>query len=126
MKPLISLVALALGFAAVSVVVKVQQDPFAFTRLQGHVPHSQATAVQAIPVRAVLEPSAVVEPSIENTTVFLEETEIVGRAPVRHRPTAVAPDPEPEVTVLPAPCTDGEYRLIDEHRGVRLMCHATP
>jgi hypothetical protein len=24
--------------------------------------------------------------------------------------------------VIPAPCVEGQYRQIEEHRGVRLMC----
>ena len=125
MKALISALALVLGFAAVSVVVRIQNNPLAFTRLD----HRDAVVANAIPAApaapAIRIGTTVVESVPESVTVWLEEVQVVGRfsAPV---PVVQAEEAEPEVTVLPAPCTDGEYRLLEEGRGVRLMCNLSP
>lgn len=120
MKALISVVALALGSAAVFLIVTIQNNPLAFTRLD---PEDTVVAVPAEP--RVRIGTTVKESIPESVAVWLEETRIVGSLP---QATRVAPteEPEPEVTVLPAPCNNGEYRLLDEQRGVRLMCNVTP
>jgi hypothetical protein len=120
-KALISAIALVLGSAAVFVIVRIQNDPFAFTRLE---PGAKDVPVVAEPgVRIGITE---VQKSVpESVTVWLEEIRIVGRASHAPRAAPIA-DEEPEVTVLPAPCNDGEYRLIDETRGVRLSCNVGP
>ena len=60
----------------------------------------------------------------------------VGTKAASRRVTRVLADPKPAVEepetvdpsqdrLIPAPCTDGEYRKLDETRGVRLMCPGT-
>lgn len=121
MKALISAIALVLGSAAVFVIVKIQNDPFAFTGLEGRA--KDVTVLVEPRVRIGL--TEVQKPEPESVTVWLEETRIVGRLPQAPRAAPTAAE-EPEITVLPAPCNDGEYRLIDETRGVRLNCSVRP
>jgi hypothetical protein len=120
-KPLISAIALVLGSAAVFVIVRIQNDPFAFTGLEGR---AKDVPVLAEP-RVRIGITQVQKSAPESITVWLEETRIVGRERQAPRPAPTA-EAEPEVTVLPAPCNDGEYRLIDETRGVRLSCNVGP
>jgi hypothetical protein len=59
------------------------------------------------------------EPSV-NPVITLDEIDIVARPTPRAQ---AAPAPEPNAPKLIAPpCVDGEYRSIDEQRGVYLIC----
>jgi hypothetical protein len=119
MKPLIALVALALGAGAVGVTLTIQSNRFAFTSL------GEGT----MPVAEALLPPKPAAPAAVSRTVQLDEVTVAGvltpvKKPVRRaplRPVAVV-EPEPVVHVVPAPCVDGEYRKLEENRGVRLMC----
>ena len=111
MKALIGFLSLALGAAAIALIVKIQTDPFAFT---SHVPVvAEPVATQGIPVEAA-------------NVITLADVKISGilsRQPT-HKPRAAVPRraTAPKVKVVPAPCVDGQYRLLDPQRGVRLMC----
>ena len=116
MKALIGFVSLVLGGVVIAALVKLETDPFAFT---SHTP------VISEPTRA----SVAAQPAQEHV-ITLADVTIVGhlsrhvlhraRANVAARATAMAA--EPVVKVIPAPCVDGQYRKLEAHRGVRLMC----
>jgi hypothetical protein len=116
---------MVLGAGAVAVTVGIQQNPLLFTS-----PQPPVIEVPYVPRQAPVMPSpvaAVVIPEVQITAV---PQKFVAEEPIR-RLTPPAPKKAveaPEVIdlsqdrVIPAPCTDGEYRKLDEHRGVRLMC----
>jgi hypothetical protein len=114
MKPLIALLAVILGCASVGVVLTIQRNPLAFTRLDGHELAPASLKAPSLPgVSDIMDAS---EPS--GRIVQIAEVRIVGRV---FRPSPPVQDAI-EHRVVPAPCRDGEYRLIDAVRGVRLMC----
>lgn len=116
---------MVLGAGAVAVTVGIQQNPLLFTS-----PEPPVIEVPYVPRQAPVMPSpvaAVVIPEVQITAV---PQKFVAEEPIR-RLTPPAPKKAveaPEVIdlsqdrVIPAPCNDGEYRKLDEHRGVRLMC----
>ena len=116
---------MVLGAGAVAVTVGIQQNPLLFTS-----PQPTVIEVPYVPRQAPVMPSpvaAVVIPELQITAV---PQKFVAEEPIR-RLTPPAPKKAveaPEVIdlsqdrVIPAPCNDGEYRKLDEHRGVRLMC----
>lgn len=116
---------MVLGAGAVAVTVGIQQNPLLFTS-----PQPPVIEVPYVPRQAPVMPSpvaAVVIPEVQITAV---PQKFVAEEPIR-RLTPPAPKKAveaPEVIdlsqdrVIPAPCNDGEYRKLDEHRGVRLMC----
>lgn len=118
MKPLIALFALGLGVAAIGVTVEIQANRFAFTSM-GEKPAFVAEV--SIPVKPVVVPSRVVQ--LDEVTV---EGMLTPRPAARKRATppraAPPPEAEPIIHIVPAPCVDGEYRKLEENRGVRLMC----
>ncbi|MCK6531567.1 MAG: DUF3352 domain-containing protein [Polyangiaceae bacterium] len=116
---------MVLGAGAVAVTVGIQQNPLLFTS-----PQPPVIEVPYVPRQAPVMPSpvaAVVIPEVQITAV---PQKFVAEEPIR-RLTPPAPKKAveaPEVIdlsqdrVIPAPCNDGEYRKLDEQRGVRLMC----
>ena len=126
MKPLVSVVALLLGLGALVATITIQQNPYAFTRLDRS--ESAVLAEIAVPVRAVELPVSI-EAQFPGSTseVVLDDVVVEGKLKEVARPMKVsAPKSnevdEVEITVIPAPCVDGEYRMLEEQRGVRLMC----
>lgn len=139
LKALVTVAALGLGVGTAVMVVGIQRDPLKFTSMDRRAP---AAALQAGPVRAVTPPVVV---EIEPLAAFAEpepqpvakqlKARVVKRAAaalvtaprapkkvwVNPQPKAETPDPS-EDRVIPAPCNHGEYRKLDEQRGVRLMC----
>lgn len=145
MKQLITAVALAGGAAAVGVVLTVQTNPMAFTTPTMEPARAAPATLTLDEVDVVATPPA----ANEQTDVVADLKRVVRRAtaasfptePVLERareaskaalpaamPATPPPAPqvqeasEPAVTVVSAPCNDGEYRKLDEQRGVRLMC----
>jgi hypothetical protein len=128
LKALVTVSALGLGAGAVALVVAMQRDPLAFTTAQP----APAAAAAVLEVRPVAPPVNV-EPVIP---AALTEEEAPAPAPAapaakradRPRKVWARPAPkaavqeEPVDRVIPAPCVDGQYRKLDENRGVRLMC----
>jgi hypothetical protein len=113
-----------LGSAAVFVIVTIQNNPLAYTRLDREEVRVVAAALARPPVRIG---TTTVESVPRSVAVSLEEVQIVGHIPPPARVVqAEQGEADPEVSVLPAPCNDGEYRLLEEGRGVRLMCNPTP
>lgn len=125
MKTLLGLLPLALGAGLVGLIIKIQSDPFAFTT-------PQASESTMAPAPAELHATQL--ESRGSNVVVLEDVTVTGRAlPLRHRKLARSAGhlarersarrvAKPRVTVIPAPCVNGEYRKLEAHRGVRLMC----
>lgn len=123
-----TVVSLGLGIGAVAVAVSIQRNPLTFTHAGSE---TQRIDVPYVPreVPALPPPMAIVTiPEVEISAA--PQTFEVKKA-VRPfiAPKKVAPAPEVEEKidptqdrVIPAPCNDGEYRKLDEQRGVRLMC----
>ncbi len=126
MKPLVFVVAMLLGLGALVATITIQQNPYAFTRLN-RVEWTIERDVD-VPVRAIELPVAIDGSfTLRARAIELDDVTIEGRLPAkaRARPAAVAKADDElqiEFTILPAPCNDGEYRMLDEHRGVRVMC----
>jgi len=127
LKALVTVSALGLGAGAVALVVAVQHDPRAFTSAP---PVPAAAAV--LEVRPVAPPINV-EPVIPAALTEEEAPTVAPPKPAakrteRPRKVWVRPAAKPAVQaepvdrVIPAPCVDGQYRKLDENRGVRLMC----
>jgi len=129
-KAAVTVASLGLGTAAVAVTVGIQKNPLLFTSAE-----APAVEVSYVPreIPALPPPIAAVaipEVQISATPQKFESKAAVQLAVKRLAvPKAVsAPAPKPEVIdpsedrVIPAPCHDGEYRKLDETRGVRLMC----
>ncbi len=116
---------MVLGAGAVAITVGIQQNPLLFTS-----PQPPVIEVPYVPRQAPVMPSpvaAVVIPEVQITAV---PQKFDAEEPIR-RLTLPVPKKAveaPEVIdlsqdrVIPAPCNDGEYRKLDEHTGVRLMC----
>jgi hypothetical protein len=123
MKPLIAFAALALGVGAVGVTLTIQSDRFAFTHM------GERSAILA-EIRRVEPPRAA--PAAElSRTIQLNEVMVEGvlrPTPTLHKIRHPAPAPvvEPVIHVVPAPCVEGDYRKLEENRGVRLMCPGNP
>jgi len=119
-KPLVSVVALVLATGAMAMTLAIQHDPRAFTR------------PKMLP--EIVEPERLVRsveiPLVEmtmfatmpvDTVIRLDEVLVEGRhlaALGRAKPVMR----ENSDHVIKPPCRDGEYRMLDPHRGVRLMC----
>ena len=122
-KPLVSVFALVLGFGAMALTLTIQHNPHAFTQPKILPETAEPEHLQ----RNVEIP--LVEMAFSHTTridsvVRIDEVKVEGRrlgVPAR---AALARNDAGEMPlkVLKAPCRDGEYRLLDPHRGVRLMC----
>ncbi len=116
MKALIGFLSLTLGGVVIALILKIQTDPFAFT---SYVP----TAAPAANVAPTPSP-------VQKRVIALGDVTVVGhlsrqlfhKAQRAAPPRTKAPPPEPRVKVIPAPCVDGQYRKLEAHRGVRLMC----
>lgn len=118
-KLLLGLLATALGTAAVGTVITIQQDPFAFT------------SGEPRQVESASNPQIAISPAFQATNaVFqLDDVRVTGDlsleppSPKVKAPAArPAPPVEPGDHTVPAPCVDGRYRLLEEGRGVRLLC----
>jgi hypothetical protein len=127
MKALITVVSLGLGVSALALVLAIQQDPFTLTSHRAlelsPVERSMPTMIEPVTIEALVDSDAVVqvkEEILKATPASLTPSVRQRMRKQRHRVTAPAPEPPP--TVVPAPCVDGEYRKLEENRGVRLMC----
>lgn len=136
-KALVSVAALGLGVGTMAMLVSLQRDPFKFTSLDPRelpAPEVEVRAV-ATPVVIELEPlAAFAEPEPAATpdkskrltrrlapAAMIAPQPVKKQAPPKPEPASAAADPGQD-RVIPAPCQHGEYRMLDEHRGVRLMC----
>lgn len=121
MKALVTTLAFGGAVGLTALTIAIQQNPFTFTTHSG-APVGQFldVPVQIVPVSV---PVAADEPVIAaSNVVTIEEVRVEGRVTRQWRAAAPA---EPEVVVpelVAAPCVQGEYRKLDEHRGVYLMC----
>lgn len=131
-KPFIAILSLGLGAGAAAGLVAMQMDPAFLTS-----PVQQSTVPLAAYIAArPLAPTTAsdVEPSASHV-VLIKEVTVYGARAARHvlRPATrppvtraamvqASPASQSGVTVVPAPCVDGQYRQLDPHRGVRLMC----
>lgn len=118
MKALIGFLSLALGGLVVATIVKIQTDPFAFT---SHVP-----VITEEPARTAEEPARITAtpaPIRHTHRITLAEVEIIGHVPRRvHKVRAPRLAKAAVVKVEAPPCVDGQYRKLEAHRGVHLMC----
>ncbi|MCC6899070.1 MAG: hypothetical protein IT377_08850 [Polyangiaceae bacterium] len=124
-KAVVAGTSMVLGAGAVAVTVGIQQNPLLFTSPEPPLIEAPYVPRQA-PV--FLPPvAAVVIPEVQITAV---PQKFDVQEPIRRMTQAPAKKvvEPPEVIdlsqdrVIPAPCNDGEYRKLDENRGVRLMC----
>lgn len=122
-KAAVAITSLALGAGAVAVTVGIQKNPLLFTSSEPTV-----VAVPYVPreIPALPPPMAAVtipEVQISAAPQKFEVKAAVKRfsAPKQAAAKVEAIDPTKD-RVIPAPCTDGEYRRLDERQGVRLMC----
>jgi hypothetical protein len=123
MKPLITVLSLALGLAALTLVFSIQNDRFTLTSCEPLRP--TAAPESLVTVRTEPEPVLIELPKqTVDDAVWLEAVE-VHAAPARRVPKPAAKPAAPEVEVIPAPCVEGEYRLLEPGRGVRLSCPAS-
>jgi hypothetical protein len=117
MKPVIAALPLVLGIGAAAIAVKIQMNPYAFTS----GPHSPVPVVESVRVLPFKQPVSIDAPARATQPASVDEVTIVGRArPARPHRTIAPVEPAP--IVVPAPCKDGEYRKLDEKRGVKLLC----
>lgn len=120
MKPLIPLLALGSGVGAVSLAATLQMNPYLFTRM-GSNPPGEAT--ESAPAGRELEiPMPFAKSSADAEPVRIIEVKAVGRLHGGGHFRAIAARPEPAPRMIAPRCTDGEYRMLEEHRGVRLLC----
>jgi hypothetical protein len=123
MKGLVTTLAFSGAAGLTALIVAIQQDPFAFTRL-ARTARVELTAepVGVVPVTVVTTIEE--EPPAVSNVITLEEVDVVASPARRFRPVAKpAPEPEPVVPeIVPAPCVDGQYRKLEPGRGVYLMC----
>jgi hypothetical protein len=120
MKPIFALLPLALGIGAAGVAMTIQMNRYAFTSARPE-PAPWVEAVRVVPPR---RPASIQVAARESAVVSIDEVTIMGyarRAPVRPAMRPAEPV-EPAPVVVPAPCNDGEYRKLDEKRGVKLLC----
>jgi hypothetical protein len=118
-KPLVSAVALLFGLGAMAMTLTIQQNPHAFTEPK-LVPISAEPERLERTVQIPLVEMAMSVTTHLDTVIHVDEVRVEGRrlaAIVRPQPAR-----EPQDKVVRAPCRDGEYRLLDLNRGVRLMC----
>jgi hypothetical protein len=122
MKALIGFVSMAFGAFLVLAMVKIQIDPFAFTSFTRYTPAAIGQPAAPVTPPTPAEPVTHVITLADVTIVAAMSRHVLParRATVQAR-VAAAPV-EPRVKVLPAPCVDGQYRKLEAHRGVRLMC----
>jgi len=122
MKALIGFVSLAIGAALIAAVVKIQVDPFAFTSFTAYTPAAIGQPATPVTPPAPTQPVAHVL-TLADVTIVGHISQQVHHARSATVPAHVAAAPvEPRVKVIPAPCVDGQYRKLEAHRGVRLMC----
>ncbi len=121
-KPFIAILSLGLGAGAAAALVVLQSDP---TLLTSRVDLSSAPLAAAMPARPLAPISAVADDALASGVVRIGEVTVYGTLPRRQVRAAVvhaiAP-PAPAPSVIAPPCVDGQYRELEEHRGVRLMC----
>lgn len=120
-KPLIALVATVLGAAAVGVILTIQNDRFAFTTRDA----ASLASMGRLPLPAELDVGAALSLAKLANVVQIDEVTVVGRLsrlPRRAAPAVASEPAEIHHKVIPAVCADGEYRVIDETRGVTLNC----
>lgn len=120
LKAFVTVAALGLGAGAVAVTVAVQQNPRLFTSavpMQIETPYvPRVIPMPPPPVAIAIEPHRAAVVTIPTVTVRARP------APVVH---VTAKPSTPDLSrdrVIPAPCRNGEYRMLDERQGVRLMC----
>jgi hypothetical protein len=120
MKPLIPLLALGSGVGAVSLAAMLQMNPYLFTHM-GSNPPGEAT--ESAPADQKFEiPMPFAKSSADAEPMRIAEVKIVSRLHSGGQFRAIATRSEPAPRMIAPPCTDGEYRMIEEHRGVRLLC----
>lgn len=123
MKALVTTLAFGGAVAATAVIISIQRNPHAFTNADREL-IGQDIPVQVVPVSL---PSTVEETPAQTATsvVTIEEVKVLARPMRRWRAAAPAAQAEPDLVIpkiVPAPCVQGEYRKLDEHRGVYLTC----
>ena len=129
-KAAVAVGAMVLGAGAVAVTVGIQQNPMLFTS-----PAPAFIEAPYVPREIPAMPPPVAAMVIPEVEISAAPQTFETKAAIR-RVTRVLADPKPAVEepetvdpsqdrLIPAPCTDGEYRKLDETRGVRLMCPGT-
>lgn len=131
LKPIIALLSLGLGAGAAGLVVELQANP----QLLITAPAQQSQSLTAALTLRPLAPATAVAAPQASHVVVIDEVTVVGQPPVHrattwHRALVATNTPKPpptaladkETRVIAPPCVDGEYRQIEEHRGVRLTC----
>ena len=125
MKALVTVVSLGLGAGALGLELAIQNDPLTLTSPHPAelTPALRATPTMIEPVTIEIEPGNVVQ--IREEVLKVAPASLapsVQQKMRKHRSRVIAPTPAPAPTIVPAPCVDGEYRKLEENRGVRLMC----
>ena len=125
LKAVVVVSALAMGAAAVALVVAVQRNPYKFTNLDGKLaaPAAAETAAQPMPMAIELQPIAEIAMPVAKAAraaVVMPPKSVSHAAQQPARAAPVSEDTEDKVVA--APCVEGEYRQIEENRGVRLIC----
>lgn len=119
MKAFVTALALTAALLVATFVIAVQLDRFSFTSRDGQITQEPLDwTPRVVPVAmavAIEEP----EPAV-NPVITLDEIDIVARPTPRRAKQAPRDYAAPKV--IAAPCVDGEYRKIDEQRGVTLTC----
>lgn len=125
LKAVVVVSALGMGAAAVALVVAVQRNPYKFTNLDGKLatPAAAETAAQPLPMAIELQPLAAIAMPVAKAAraaVVMPPKRVIHAA---RQPSGAAPVSEDaEDKVVAAPCVEGEYRKIEENRGVRMIC----
>ena len=125
LKAVLAVSALAMGAAAVAFIVAVQRNPYKFTNLDGKLaaPAAAETAAEALPMTIELQPRAQIAMPVAKSAraaVVMPPKTVIrsARAPSGAGPVSDATEDK----VVAAPCVEGEYRKIEENRGVRMIC----
>jgi hypothetical protein len=125
MKALVTILAFGGAVAATALTVTIQQNPRGWTSTDRPIGAPPIEVpVQVVPVSMATNIDEPAAPAATNV-VTIEEVKTPAPRARRWRPAAPAARAEPDLVVpklLPAPCVQGEYRKLEEHRGVYLTC----
>ena len=122
-KTLVTVAALGLGSGATAIAIGIEHDSSLFT----HAAPVREGVTELLPLAVARAEAPAARPAAPARVVAIPEVQILMSTPTKHGPrklpTRAASIPAPALDhVVPAPCVDGEYRKLEDARGVRLSC----
>lgn len=125
LKAVVVVAALGLGGAAVALVISVQRNPYKFTSLEGKLAApvaGEAVAAEPMPMAIDLQPLVELGKPMTRAASAPAVAAPKRSSSTPRRQAPVVAEDETEDRVIAAPCVEGEYRKMEENRGVRLIC----